>query len=194
MKKLFLYLIMGSAGLLSACNGADDSPEGQNQKEYTFCECIMPADSIKTACLTQFPLPATSEDSVSYNQAYYECTGEFAFSTSADAQIIEEAMEEYVNDLSLEIKELPEEKEDPISDECKQLLEEYADAIKSYTNLMDKLEKNPDDINLLISRGSEEEELYSFSSKPLTFQCSKNKAFKKQMEILNGKRDKLLSN
>jgi tetratricopeptide (TPR) repeat protein len=105
-----------------------------------------------------------------------------------------EALKAYENDLSLEIKELPEEELNPISDECKELLEEYADAIKSFSKLLNKIEKNPEDINLLIARGEEEENLYSYSSKPLTFQCSTNPNFKKQVEILNGKRDKLISN
>jgi hypothetical protein len=189
-------LVSSILSVLFICSCGSNTLEDENQsnKAYTFCECLSPSDSIKQACALQFPLPLNEEDSVAYNQAYFDCTGEFAFTTAADEQIMEEAMEAYVNDLSLEIKEIPEEKEDPISAECKQLLEDYADAIKSYTKLMDKLQKNPDDINLLIARGSEEDELYSFSSKPLTFQCSQNKAFKKQMEILNGKRDKLLSN
>jgi hypothetical protein len=189
-----LILSVTLAFFIIACGNEPSGDEKLTDQTYTFCECILPADSIKEACSIQFPQPMTEQDSIAFNQAYFDCTGEFAFSTSADEQIMEEAMEAYANDLSLEIKEIPEEKEDPISAECKELLEDYADAIKSYTKLMDKLQKNPDDINLLISRGAEEEELYSYSSKPLTFQCSQNKAFKKQMEILNGKRDKLLSN
>jgi len=59
-----------------------------------------------------------------------------------------EALKAYENDLSLEIKELPEEELNPISDECKELLEEYADAIKSFSKLLNKIEKNPEDINL----------------------------------------------
>jgi hypothetical protein len=194
MQKIVFFVSIVVAFFITSCGS--ETAEGGNttDKVYTFCECIHPVDSLKTACEIQFPAPLTQDDSITFNQAYFDCTGTFAFTTAADELILEEAMDAYVNDLSLEIKEIPEEKEDPISAECMQLLEDYADAIKSYTKLIDKLQKNPDDINMLIARGAEEEELYSFSSKPLTFQCSQNKAFKKQMEILNGKRDKLLSN
>ena len=62
------------------------------------------------------------------------------------------------------------------------------------TKLVEKIDSNPDNINLLIARSSKEEELYGFSSDPQMFNCSQNSAFKKQLEILNNKRDKLLSN
>ena len=99
----------------------------------------------------------------------------------------------YEEDLSLEIKEIEEEKEDPISEECKLFLEDYANAISSYTTILEKIEANQDNINLIIARSSQEEDMYSYSSDPQMFRCLQNPAFKKQVEILNNKRDKLIS-
>lgn len=179
---------------VQSCN-TDNSKTEQTEinKTLLFCDCINPVDSLVASCAASFPLPTTTQDSLTYVADYVNCTGVNPFETQKVAAN-DAALEAYANDLSLEIKALPEEEKDPISDECKTLLEEYAVAIKSYSKLLNKIQKNPDDINLLISRGSEEENLYSFASKPLTFQCSSNPNFKKQIEILNGKRDKLISN
>lgn len=100
---------------------------------------------------------------------------------------------DYEEDLSLEIKEIEEEKEDPITEECKLLLEDYAAAISSYSSILGKIEANQDNINLIIARSAQEEEMYSFSSDPSMFRCLQNPAFEKQVEILNSKRDKLIS-
>lgn len=108
--------------------------------------------------------------------------------------LIEEERAVYENSTSLEIKKIEEEIEDPISEECMIFLEEYASSISDFVSLNDNISKNPDDINLMIARSSQEDILYSYSSNPITFSCSSNKAFKKQFEILNNKRDKLLSN
>ena len=102
--------------------------------------------------------------------------------------------EAYKKDLSLEIKPIPEEIEDPISDECSQLLEEYASSIRMYDALLKKIEANPDNVNLMIERSPQEENLDSYATKPQFFSCSQNKAFKKQFDILNEKKDKLLYN
>jgi len=102
--------------------------------------------------------------------------------------------EAYKNDLSLEIKPIKEEEEDPISEECGMLLEEYASAIKSYDALLSKIEEEPDNISLMVKRTPMEENLDSYATKPQFFNCSQNKAFKKQFDILNSKKDKLLYN
>ncbi len=102
--------------------------------------------------------------------------------------------EAYKNDLSLEIKPLKEEIEDPISEECSLLLEEYASAIKTYDALLNKIEANPDNVSLMIQRSPLEENLDSYATKPQFFSCTQNKAFKKQFDILNDKKDKLLYN
>ncbi len=104
------------------------------------------------------------------------------------------AEEAYKNDLSLEIKTIKEEIEDPISEECSVLLEEYASAIRSYDELMKKIDANPDDFNLMMLRDPQEENLDSYATMPQFFNCSQNKAFKKQFDILNEKKDKLLYN
>jgi hypothetical protein len=193
MRKSIVLTISFIALVLFSCKEEETKVEQQEIVPLTFCDCINPVDSLLTMCSESFPLPATTQDSLTYIADYMACTGENPFELTKVADT-EEALKAYENDLSLEIKALPEEEKDPISDECNELLEEYADAIKSFSKLLNKIEKNPEDINLLISRGSEEENLYGFSSKPLTFQCSTNPNFKKQMEILNGKRDKLISN
>lgn len=192
MKKRIVISASIVSLFLFSCK-SEDAPVVEETKPLTFCDCVNPVDSLLTKCNESFPLPLNTQDSLTYIADYMACTGENPFET-ATVEASEEALKAYENDLSLEIKALPEEEKDPISDECKELLEDYAASIKSYSKLLSKLEKNPDDINLLISRGAEEENLYAFSSKPLTFQCSTNPNFKKQMEILNGKRDKLISN
>jgi hypothetical protein len=193
MRKSILLTITIIALILFSCKEEETSANQQVTASITFCDCINPVDSIQSKCVATFPLPATTQDSLTYIADYMACTGKNPFELNKVAAT-EEALKAYENDLSLEIKALPEEETDPISEECGALLEEYADAIKSFIKLLNKIEKNPEDINLLISRGDEEENLYGFSSKPLTFQCSTNPNFKKQMEILNGKRDKLISN
>ena len=102
--------------------------------------------------------------------------------------------EAYKNDLSLEIKPIKEEEKNPISQECAILLEEYADAIKQYDALLSKIDEEPDDISLMIKRTPMEENLQSYATKPQFFSCSQNKAFTKQFDILNAKKDKLLFN
>lgn len=163
--------------------------------EIDFCTCLDSLPENSEACATYYPDPITEEDSINRTVMIKNCTGEEITMMDTLTQIEKDsAMAAYENDLSLEIKEIEEEKEDPISDECKAFLEEYADAIKSFSSLLDKIEANPEDINLMIARPDQEENLYSFASKPQMFQCSQNEAFKKQVEILNNKRDKLLSN
>ena len=100
----------------------------------------------------------------------------------------------YEEDLSLEIKEIEEEKEDPISESCKLFLEDYAATIASFDQLLNSIDDNPDNINLIIARSSQEEELNGYSSDPQMFQCLQNPAFKKQVDILNNKRERLISN
>lgn len=102
--------------------------------------------------------------------------------------------EAYKNDLSLEIKPIKEEIDNPISEECSQLLEEYASSIRAYDALLKKIEANPDNVSLMIQRTPQEENLDSYATKPQFFSCSQNEAFKKQFDILNEKKDKLLYN
>ena len=68
----------------------------------------------------------------------------------------------YEEDLSLEIKEIEEEKEDPISESCKLFLEDYAATIASFDQLLNSIDDNPDNINLIIARSSQEEELNGY--------------------------------
>ncbi len=161
----------------------------------TFCDCLDSLVETAERCSLEFPIPAHELDSIARRVAIKTCKGEEILEidtlTRTQLDSIEKA---YQEDLSLEIKEIAAEIENPISDDCKLFLEDYASAIKSFSNLVSKIEKNPDDINLIIARGSQEDNLYSYSSKPQMFQCSQNDAFKQQVEILNNKRDKLLSN
>ena len=99
----------------------------------------------------------------------------------------------YENDFSLEIKEIEEEKTDPISEECKFFLEDYATSISSFSSLLESIDQNPENINLIIARSSQEEQMYAYTSNPQMFQCIQNEAFQKQVDILNNKRDKLIS-
>lgn len=103
------------------------------------------------------------------------------------------AREDYENDLSLEIKEIEEEKENPISEDCKMFLEDYAGGIKSFARITEKVAADPEDIGLQIQMSTASEDINAWATKPQMFQCSQNEAFQKQIEILNEKRDKLLS-
>ena len=89
---------------------------------------------------------------------------------------------------------IEEEKIDPISESCKLFLEDYAAIIASFDQLLNSIDDNPDNINLIIARTSQEEELNGYSSDPQMFQCLQNPAFKKQVDILNNKRERLISN
>lgn len=196
--KTLLLLTVVSAGMVS-CNEETNNDNSNNKIEEVpsidFCLCLDSLPENMEKCSLVYPIPQNETDSINRNVKLKECLGEEVTMMDTLTQIEKDsAMKAYENDLSLEIKEIEEEKEDPISDECKAFLEEYADAIKSFSSLLDKIEKNPDDINLMIARPEQEENLYSFASKPQMFKCSQNEAFKKQVEILNNKRDKLLSN
>ncbi len=161
----------------------------------SFCNCITPTEELKQNCETLFPTPQNEKDSIIRRKEIATCTGEtLSMADTLTRVTLDSINKAYENDLTLEIKEIPEEKEDPISEDCKAFLEEYAESIKSFSSLLKKIEASPDDINLMIARPSQEEELYSFASKPQMFQCSQSESFKKQVEILNNKRDKLLSN
>lgn len=103
------------------------------------------------------------------------------------------AREDYENDLSLEIKEIKEEKENPISEDCKIFLKDYAEGIMAFTAITEKVAANPEDIGLQIQMSSASEDINSWATMPQMFQCSQNEAFQKQIEILNEKRDRLLS-
>ncbi len=205
MKKLlFLGGWLALVGLLiTSCEEDTQEEEGNNnptvepevQPEIDFCLCLDSLPENVEICATSYPVPATEQDSIERTKMIKNCTGEELTMMDTLTKVQKDsAMAAYENDLSLEIKEIEEEKEDPISEDCKLFLEEYAAAIKSFSSLMDKMEANPDDINLMIARPEQEDNLYSFASKPQMFQCSQNEAFKKQVEILNNKRDKLLAN
>ncbi|CAG5084595.1 hypothetical protein [Parvicella tangerina] len=205
MKRIVFFggwLILVS-GFIISCNEVEK--EGKEEKgdvkkqvvepDIDFCTCLDSLPENVEACATFYPVPQTEQDSIDRTVMIKNCLGEEITMMDTLTKVEKDsAQAAYENDLSLEIKEIEEEKEDPISDECKAFLEEYADAIKSFASLADKIEANPDDINLMIARPEQEEYLYSFASKPQMFQCSQNEAFKKQVEILNNKRDKLLAN
>jgi hypothetical protein len=202
MKKIIGFFIIASISLwMWSCE--DDKKDEKNknnieQKEIPhidFCDCIEPSQENIKNCEFLYPIPITEDDSLQRSADIAICTGEEVSMLDTLTKVeLDSAMTAYENDMTLEIKEIAEEKIDPISEDCKSFLEEYAGSIKSFSGLLNKIEKNPDDINLMIARTSEEEELYSFASKPQMFKCSQNEAFKKQVEILNNKRDKLLSN
>lgn len=205
MKKLtLLFGVALSVFFVTSCQ--DESESGDDKKsdhqkpqevvpEIDFCACLDSLPENTEACATYYPIPTTEQDSIDLTVMIKSCLGEEITMMDTLTQVEKDsAMTAYENDLSLEIKEIEEEKEDPISEECKMFLEEYAAAIKSFSSLLDKIEDNPDDINLMIARPEQEDNLYSFASKPQMFQCSQNEAFKKQVEILNNKRDKLLAN
>lgn len=202
MKKIAGFLMMTTLFFTMTSCG-DETKDNENadvkvEKEIPhidFCDCIEPQPENVENCGLLYPAPITEEDSLQRNADIAICSGEEVSMLDTLTKVeIDSAMTAYENDMSLEIKEIAEEKEDPISEECKLFLEEYAESIKAFSSLADKIEKNPDDINLMIARPAQEEELYSFASKPQMFKCSQNEAFKKQVEILNNKRDKLLSN
>lgn len=190
MKKLALIFSIGVSTLLLSCNDEKQESKDDNKKEETvvleICDCITPSEENNQLCSEQFP-EITDEDRMS-------CGDSSVVVIDTLSQVEKDSIrDDYENDLSLEIKEIEEEKEDPISEDCKMFLEDYAEAIKSYTALSEKVKNNPDDISLQIRISSETDELESWANKPQMFQCSQNEAFKKQVEILNEKRDKLLT-
>ena len=189
MKKIALIFSIGVSTLLLSCK--DEKHEIKDENSHTetatleLCDCITPTEENAKLCSEQFP-EITDEDRMS-------CGDSSMVTTDTLSQVEKDSIrEDYVNDLSLEIKEIEEEKEDPISEDCKMFLEDYAEAIKSYTDLSERVKNNPDDISLQIRVSTESEDLESWANKPQMFQCSQNEAFKKQVEILNDKRDKLL--
>ncbi len=202
MKKIVGLFILASVSIwMTSCGDENKEEENVNvveQKEIPhidFCDCIDPIPENVENCGLLYPAPLTEEDSLQRNADIAICTGEEVSMLDTLTKVeLDSAMTAYENDMTLEIKEIAEEKEDPISEDCKLFLEEYASSIKSFSGLLDQIEKNPEDINLMIARPAQEEDLYSFASKPQMFKCSQNEAFKKQVEILNNKRDKLLSN
>lgn len=202
MKKIAVLLMLLSAAFwMTSCEEETKKEQEStvtDQKDIPhidFCDCVDPLPENIENCGLLYPVPMTEEDSIKRNTELAICNGEELNMLDTLTKVeLDSAMNAYENDMSLEIKEIAEEKEDPITDECKLFLEEYAASIKSFSSFLDQIEKNPDDINLMIARSGQEEELYSFASKPQMFKCSQNEAFKKQVEILNSKRDKLLSN
>lgn len=186
MKKL-VVAVLGSL-LLVAC-GSEEPKEVQDnildEVALVLCDCTNPLPENEAKCAEQFPTITDADIAA--------CSGDTIVSLDSLSQEEKDSVRaDYENDLSLEIKEIEEEKEDPISDECREFLEEYADEIKSFTKITEKISENPDDIGLQIQFSSASEEINSWASKPQMFQCSQNAAFQKQIEILNGKRDKLL--
>ena len=63
----------------------------------------------------------------------------------------------------------------------------------AFTAITEKVAANPEDIGLQIQMSSASEDINSWATMPQMFQCSQNEAFQKQIEILNEKRDRLLS-
>tara|TARA_B110000438_G_C15703295_1_gene602026 strand:+ start:118 stop:615 length:498 start_codon:yes stop_codon:yes gene_type:complete len=165
MKKIFIFLI---PLFMFSCSANEETDEILMDETYlmddTLTASAVISDSIS---ISQDTLIALRKDSI------------------RDA---------YENDLSLEIKEIEEEKIDPITEDCKLFLEDYAASISSFASLLESIEKNPENINLIIARSSQEEEMYAYSSNPQMFQCIQNTAFQKQIDILNNKREKLISN
>ena len=189
MKKLALIFSIGVFTLFLSCKDEKHETKDEKKQEQKvtleLCDCITPLEENIHLCSEQFP-EITDEDRMS--------CGDSSMVADTLSQVEKDSIrEDYENDLSLEIKEIEEEKEDPISEDCKMFLEDYAEAIKSYTDLSERVKNNPDDISLQIRISSESEDLESWANKPQMFQCSQNEAFKKQVEILNEKRDKLLS-
>lgn len=163
MKKVFLAMV-SMVFVFAACNNsAEETVSVENENEVTI------ADSVVSVVDT------------------------VVLDTLSNVAIDSAAREDYENDLSLEIKEIEEEIENPISEECKLFLEDYAEGVKSFSHLAEKIAANPEDIGLQIQLSSAEEDLNGWASKPQMFQCSQNSAFQKQIEILNEKRDRLLS-
>lgn len=186
MKRVFAVLI--GCAMMVAC-GTEEKPE---EKEIIteaivleICDCLEPDSVNSVECNKLFP--SISEKDIAL------CTGDSIMEIDTLSQVEKDSVRaDYENDLSLEIKEIEEEKVNPISEDCKLFLEDYAAEIKDFTHIVDKMAKNPDDIGLQIQFSSSSEEINSWASKPQMFQCSQNEAFQKQIEILNGKRDKLL--
>jgi len=190
------------------CGGDTEDPSGETNNgasdttnvivdtiQLDLCTCLDSLPENAAKCETQFGIPQNELDSIERHVAIKLCKGEEILGVDTMTRFqLDSAKKAYEADLSLEIKEIEEEKEDPISEECKLFLEEYADAIKSFKSFADKLEKSPDDINLLMARSGKEEELYGYASKPQMFSCSQTESFKTQVEILNTKRDKLIEN
>jgi hypothetical protein len=162
-----LTLILISIFILSCDSETTDQKDNNDMESpivdttnVSFCNCIEPTNEELSKCETLFPVPKNELDSIQRRKEIAICTGEaLSMSDTLTRVVLDSLNKAYESDLSLTIKEIPEEKEDPISEECKTFLEEYAKSIKSYDSFIKKLEKNPDDINLMIARPSQEEEI-----------------------------------
>jgi len=186
MRKIIAVLM--ASVLMVAC-GEEEKPEVEENKVEAvvleICDCVDPVEENVAKCTELFP-SMTDTDRMA-------CSGDSVMQMDTLSQVEKDSVrEDYENDLSLEIKEIEEEKEDPISEDCKMFLEDYAAEIKGFAHIVDKIAANPDDIGLQIQFSSASEDINGWASKPQMFQCSQNIAFQKQIEILNGKKDKLL--
>ena len=190
MKKVLLLFLIGAVVSCQSEEKKDVEKEGDlTAIEMDVCDCIEPSEADKENCAKAFPHGLPEDEMNMCNELDVEPVP----IDSMSREEIDSARTEYENSTSLEIQQIEEEIENPISEDCMMFLEEYADEVKSFTDLVDRMAANPDDINLKVTYMSQSENLGSYSTNPQMFQCSQNEAFVKQVEILNEKRDKLLS-
>jgi hypothetical protein len=171
--------------LFVACSNEMEK-ETQEETGPDFCACMNPAAEITEKCAELYPVPQTEEEKRKYAQQEAEC-----IENSDIDQFSQQEETLQSEDVETEVQE---EELEPVSPECEKFVSEYGTAIKNFTALAKKAQANPDDINLKIQYMNSSEEIGSWASKPMMFECSQNKAFKKKIEELNTTRDKLLSN
>ncbi|MFN3917332.1 MAG: hypothetical protein ACK4K0_06285 [Flavobacteriales bacterium] len=175
----FLVLLV----LFAACSNETEK-ETQEETGPNFCACMNPTAEIVEKCATLYPVPQTEEEKRNYAQQEADCIENSSIEQFSQQEEKTQETEEIIVEEELE----------PVSPECEKFVSEYGAAIKSFTALSKKAQANPDDINLKIQYMNSSEEIGSWASKPMMFECSQNKAFKKKIEELNTTRDKLLSN
>jgi molybdopterin converting factor small subunit len=171
--------------LFFACSN-ETVKETEEEINPDFCACMNPTAELTEKCATLYPVPQTEEEKRKYAQQEADCIENSdinQFSQQEETQPTEETA-----------VEAEEEELEPVSPECEKFVSEYGAAVKSFTALAKKAQANPDDINLKIQYMNSSEEIGTWASKPMMFECSQNKAFKKKIEELNTTRDKLLSN
>ncbi len=190
MNKFTYALTLVTTGVLFSCS-SNETPENVIETDPNpasdLCQCL---DSTfggdKSLCDSLFPVPTTNEEKTARIDAAALCGIELTFTMDTILSLDSLPEPESIDDvLTMEVP-------DPLSEECQTFLEEYAEAIERYTSLLKKMDKNPDDIGLLIKHDEMKGEFKEWPSKPQMFQCSSNESFKHKVEKLTEQADKLL--
>lgn len=169
--------------VLTACSVEEEHEIEESNLD--FCACMNPTSDIVEKCSELFPAPQNEEEKRRYAEKEAACI---------ESTELSDFMEQEDTTEGNTVENVEEEEMEPVSEECEKFVAEYGAAIKSFTALAKKAQANPDNIELKIQYMGSSEEIGQWATKPMMFECSQNKAFKKRIEELNNTRDRLLSN